>query len=341
MHLNSPEIQRFSLAIGAVIAMAWKDRRGVIPGGIVVPGFLLNLMILSAPWCITVVLISLVIHFIYRRWLQRVNHHRRQPMYILGILSLLVSTPIALLHIQAGLLPSSIDSITGTLLPGVIAFNIHRQGARRVLTGLAATTTLTALLLAAVLVIGSFAMQLDFDQINRYYLHAPQLRIRAHLLQFLAALLVGYAIYRHTGMRPGGYMVAPVAAALLLSPLSAAMFIAGCLTVEQALRSLMRRTLIIGLQRYGASILLSIAYVWGAELLFIQMGMQELPFQGNHLLVIIAILSYANDVILEGKTRVLPWMLAMLATGFLTLTITQIWLASEARTTTMVAKTTD
>ena len=341
MHLNSPEIQRFSLAIGALIAMAWKDRRGIIPGGIVVPGFLVNLMILSVPWCITVVFLSLVIHTIYRRWLQRVNHQRRQPMYIMGILSLLMSTPIALLHIQAGLLPSSIDSVTGTLLPGVIAFNIHRQGPKRVLSGLAATTALTALLLAVVVLIGSMAMQLDFDQISRYYLHAPQLRIRAHLLQFLAVLLVGYAIYLHTGMRPGGYMVAPVAAALLLSPLSAAMFIAGCLIVEQALRSLMHTSLIIGLQRYGASILLSIAYVWGTELLFIQMGLQELPFQGNHLLVIIAILSYANDVILEGKSRVLPWMLAMIATGFLTLTITQTWFASGSRTTTMAAKTTN
>lgn len=328
MPLNSPEVQRFSLAIGALIALTWKDRRGVVPGGIVVPGFLVNQALLSTSWCIAILLISLMIHSIYRRWIQQVDHQRRWPMYILGILSLVVSTPIALLHIQLGLLPSSIDSVTGTLLPGVIAFNMHRQGLGRVLSGLAIVTTITGLLLAALLLVGTAALQLDFDQLNHYYLHAPRLQIRAHLLQFLAALLVGSAIYRRTGMRPGGYMVAPVAAALLLSPLSAVMFIAGCLIVEQSVRWLMHASLIIGLQRYGAALLFSIGYVWGIELAWIQLGMLALPFQGNHILVIIAILSYANDAILEGRSRVLPWMLAMIAMGFATLLLTQAWLAS-------------
>ena len=48
-----------------------------------------------------------------------------------------------------------------------------------------------------------------------------------------------------------------------------------------------------------------------------------LPFQGNHLLVIIAILSYANDAVLEGVWRVLPWMMVMLGTSLLSLLLAQ------------------
>lgn len=319
----TPEVQRFSMAIGALMALAWKDRHGIIPGGIVVPGFLLNTLVLSLPWCTTIVLIAALIQRIYQSWLERVEHQRRQPMYILGLLSLLISTPIAWLYIQIGLLPSSLDSVSGTFLPGVIAFNLHRQGLPRVIGGMMAVTGTTALLTGVLVWIGSNLLMLDFDQIDRYYLHADSLKLRAQLLQFLVALLMGSLLYKRTGLRSGGYMVAPIAASLLLEPLSAGLFAMGCFGVEAGIRWLMQHSLIIGLQRYVAALLLSIVYVWGMELIFIQLGMEALPFQGNHLLVIIAILSYANDAVLEGAWRVLPWMAIMLASSLLTLLVTQ------------------
>ena len=323
MMLHTPEIQRFNMALGAVIAMAWKERHGVIPGGVVVPGFLVNALILSPAWCASILLLSMITLAVYQRWLEGVDQQRRQAMYILGMVSLLLSTPIAWLQIQVGQLPSSIDSISGTFLPGVIAFNSHRQGVKQVLSGVLAVTAITALATSLVMWFGSTLLNLDFDQLNQYYRHSNNLRLRAQMLQCLVALLVGSVLYRRTGMRPGGYMVAPIAAALLLEPLSAGLFLMGCLGVETGIRWLMRHSLIIGLQRYVAALLLSIGYVWGMELIFIELGMEALPFQGNHLLVIIAILSYANDAVLEGMRRVLPWMLVMLGSSLLTLMLTQ------------------
>ena len=325
--LNTPEIERFTMAIGALTAMAWKDRRGVIPGGVVVPGFLVNALVLSPPWGLAIVLISGITQAIYQRWLERAEYQRREPMYILGALSLLLSTPVAWLLIQAGLLPSSLDSITGTFLPGVIAFNLHRQGLKPVMGGLLAVTVITAISTGLLVWLSTTLLHLDFDQLSHYYLHADKLKLRAQIVQFLVALLVGSLLYRRTGMRPGGYMVAPIAAALLLEPLSAGLFVFGCLGVETGIRWLMRHSLIIGLQRYVAALLLSIGYVWGMELIFIQLGMEALPFQGNHLLVIIAILSYANDAVLEGVWRVLPWMMVMLGSSLLSLLLTQQILA--------------
>ena len=327
MMLSTPEIERFTMAIGALVAMAWKDRRGVIPGGVVVPGFLVNALVLSPPWGLAILLISGLTQAIYQRWLERAEYQRREPMYILGALSLLLSTPVAWLLILAGLLPASIDSITGTFLPGVIAFNLHRQGLKPVMGGLLAVTVITAISTGLLVWLSTTLLHLDFDQLSHYYLHADKLKLRAQIVQFLVALLVGSLLYRRTGMRPGGYMVAPIAAALLLEPLSASLFIFGCLGVETGIRWLMRHSLIIGLQRYVAALLLSIGYVWGMELIFIQLGMEALPFQGNHLLVIIAILSYANDAVLEGVWRVLPWMMVMLGSSLLSLLLTQQILA--------------
>jgi hypothetical protein len=324
MQLNTPEIQRFSLAIGAVLAMSWKERRGVIPGGVVVPGCLVNLMLLSIPWGLAILPLAIGVRAIYRRWLERVEHQRLQPMYILGILSLLVSTPLAWLYIQAGLLPWSLDSVTGTLLPGVIGFNMHRQRIRPVLSGVIAVSALTALITGCIVVVGTLGLRLNFNLLNHYYLHASNIQLKLHLLQSLIALAVGAMIYQRTGLRPGGYVVAPAAAALLLDPLSAAMFAVGCLAVETGLRYFMAHSLIVGLNRYVASLLLSIGFVWGTELLFIELGLEELPFQGNHLLVIVAILSYANDAVLAGARRVLPWMLLMIGSALLALLLTRL-----------------
>ncbi|MEB3307481.1 MAG: poly-gamma-glutamate biosynthesis protein PgsC/CapC [Cyanobacteriota bacterium] len=324
MQLNTPEIQRLTLAIGALVALVWKERRGVIPGGVVVPGGLVNLMLLSIPWGMAILPLALGVHAIYTGWLASVKHQRLQAMYILGILSVLLSAPVAWIYLQAGLLPWSLDSVTGTLLPGVIGFNMQRQKIRPVLSSLIFVSAITAGLTGTVVLAGTWLLNLNFDSLNPYYLHASDLQIKWHLLQALSTLSVGALIYRRTGMRPGGYVLAPTAAILLLDPLSAGMLAAGCFAVQTALRKLIKHSLIVGLNRYVASMLLSIAFVWGTELLFIRLGLEQLPFQGNHLLVILAILSYANDAILAGARRVLPWMLLMIGTSLCVLLLTRL-----------------
>lgn len=322
MDWSSPEIQRISLAIGCLFALAWRDREGIIPGGIVVPGFLSNLLLLSPAWGLLVVGIAYLSQWSYRRWIERVTHQRRLPMYILGAMSLIISTPCAFGIINLGLLPASIDSISGSLLPGVIAFSLHRQGWRPVTKGMLITTAATLGLTVLLVGLGTALFQIDFDVLETYYKHSSNIHIQAKAIQFLIALLVGMVIYRRTQFRPGGYVVAPMAAALLLNPLSAMMFLIGCVSVEFAIKQISRISLIIGLNRYAISLLLSTAYVWSVEIGFIQLGMRSLPFQANHILVIIAILSYANDLTLHGRRQVLPWMLIMVgcAMGVLGLT---------------------
>ena len=327
MDWSSPEIQRISLAIGSLLALAWQDRQGIIPGGIIVPGFLSNLLLLSPGWGLLVIGIAYLSQWTYRRWLERVTHQRRLPMYILGAMSLLITTPCAFVIIQVGLLPANIDSISGSLLSGVIAFNLHRQGWGPVTKGMLITTAATLGLTVLLVSAGTSLFQADFNALQTYYRHSSNIHIQAKAFQFLIALFVGMAIYRRTQFRPGGYVVAPMAAALLLSPLSAVMFLIGCISVESAIQIISKNSLIVGLSRYVVSLLLSTAYVWSVEILFIQVGMRSLPFQGNHILVIIAILSYANDLTLHGHRQVLPWMLIMVGSAMGVLALTHQLLA--------------
>ena len=309
IEFNTPEINRIILIIGAFAAVSYKDRKGVIPGGIIVPGFIVILMILSPLWCLAVLACSYAIYAFYNKHLKRVDYQRRTPMYILGFLSLVTTYPVALIYMQIGILPTALDSLSGTMIPAVIALSFSRQGVPGVCRGMAITTAITALITAMILAFGHWVVGNDFNYLNRYYQTGEGIHFNVRVLQFLACLLAGYLIYRHTEMRAGGYMVAPIAAGLLLQPLSGIVFITGCLFTYLAIKLISRYSLIVGLRRYATGLLYSIIYVWGVELLFIRLGIQELPFQGNHLFVVIAIMSYANDCTLHGTRRVVPWML--------------------------------
>ena len=296
--ISTPEVQRLALAYGTLLALAYKERMGILPGGIIVPGLVVVLGLLSPLWCLTGLVLAPLLLLIYRRWLQRPEHIRRSPMYFLAGLSLLVSNLVALAYIRLGWLPPSLDELSGTLLPGILACTLHRQQPARVLRGLALTTLTTALLLLLTVLLLQH-LGIDLNAIARAYAAygpEPVLRLQAHGLSFALALLVGFLLYRSSGLRPGGYVVAPVAAALLRQTASAVFLILGCALVMAMLRLLEAQSLTVGLRRYGAALLFSILWV------------AVLPFQGNHLFVIIAMASYANDLVLQPPRRVLPLM---------------------------------
>jgi len=308
--ISTPEVQRLALAYGTLLALAYKERMGILPGGIIVPGLVVVLGLLSPLWCLTGLVLAPLLLLIYRRWLQRPEHIRRSPMYFLAGLSLLVSNLVALAYIRLGWLPPSLDELSGTLLPGILACTLHRQQPARVLRGLALTTLTTALLLLLTVLLLQH-LGIDLNAIARAYAAygpEPVLRLQAHGLSFALALLVGFLLYRSSGLRPGGYVVAPVAAALLRQTASAVFLILGCALVMAMLRLLEAQSLTVGLRRYGAALLFSILWVWGVELWCLQRGVAVLPFQGNHLFVIIAMASYANDLVLQPPRRVLPLM---------------------------------
>jgi hypothetical protein len=322
MELNTPEIHRLALIVGSFTAIHYKDRWGVIPGGIIVPGFLVILLTLSPLWCFAVLASAYAIHAIFEKYLNRVEYQRRTPMYILTVLSILLTYPVALLYMQAGILPTSLDSLSGTMLPAVIAFTFFRQGVERVSRGMAIATAITAAITALLLLAGRLLINCDFNYLNQYYQPGESLHFNARVVQFLVCLLIGYLIYKRTQMRAGGYMVAPVAAAMLLQPLSAIVFLMGCFFVYFNIKIMSTYSLIIGLRRYVIGLLYSIVFVWGVELAFIAMGSKQLPFQGNHLFVIIAIMSYANDCILHEERKVIPWMLVSIAAMIVCLVLT-------------------
>jgi hypothetical protein len=318
---DTPEIHRLALTIGAFVAIAYKDRFGVTPGGVIVPGFIIVLFLQSPLWCVTSVTLAFTVHYIYKRFLAKTSYKLRTPMYILSFLSLAIANFIALIYIKLGLLYPSLDSLSGTLLPAVIAYTITKQKVSKVVKAMFIATTGTLIVLIAIYLIGVYVFNIDFDTIRGYYTAKETLNLQYHLFQFYVTLIISYLIYRYKDVRSGGYMVAPVAAALLTQPLSALLFLIGCITVYLVVQTICQFTLLIGLKRYVVALFFSTLFVWTTEILFINAGSILLPFQGGNLFVIIAMMSYVNDSILYARKNVIKYMIVNVFVAFIALGI--------------------
>lgn len=322
--LNTPEITRLALIIGAFIATIYKNTYNVNPGGVIIPGLIVILFLLSPLWCISTLVLSFIVYFIYDNFLKRADYKRRTPMYILSLLSLTFANSLALIYVQLGLLDPSLDKLTGTLLPAVIAYTWTNQKMSKVTTGMVITTLATVVTLGFIYIIGALVLGLDFDVIRPWYEGKEQLDLDYPLLQFYIVLVIGYIIYRFTDIRAGGYLIAPVAAALLLNPLSAVIFLIGCIAVYFLTVWVCKNSLIVGLNRYALALFFSTMYVWGVELVFLHLDTTILPFEGSNIFVIIAIMSYVNDSILYAKDGAVLYMGITLLIAFATLLTVEI-----------------
>ena len=305
---NSIEFSRLSLVIGAFIAIKYKDRYGVIPGGIIVPGFIITLLLISPLWCFTVIGLSFPVFWIYKKFLDRTDYKRRTPMYILAFVSIAIANLIAILYSYWGWFTPSFDSLSGTMIPAVIAFTFTKQKMPRVITGIVISTLLTLAIVMFIYLIGNDLLGWDFDYLGGITVGKETFSINKSLVQFYAALGIGFLFYHFQDIRAGGYLIAPVVAALLVNPISAVFFVFGCLLIFYVTQKICQYTLLIGLKRYTLVLLLSTVYIWSIELCFSVFDSSILPFQGSNIFVIIAMLSYVNDVILHSKQNILKFI---------------------------------
>ncbi len=319
--LNSFEISRLSLVIGAFIAVKYKDNYGVIPGGIIIPGFLITLFLISPIWCLTLIALTFPVYWIYNRWLNRTDYKRRTPMYILSVLSLAIASLTAMVYVQIGWLSLSLDALSGMLVPAIISYTCIRQKMVKVLKGTILVTLLTAAIVLIVYTVGTYSLNLNFDMLQPFYQGKDSFDLKYPLLQFYSALIAGYLVYRFKDVRSGGYMITPIAAVLLINPLSAFMFLLGCFATYSLTRLICQSTLTIGLKRYVLTLFISTLFVWLTEILFIQFDSTVLPFRGSNTFVIIAMMSYANDGILYAKKHVFIYMAIMLFIALINLLI--------------------
>lgn len=327
--LNTSEITRLALLIGAYSALHYKTTEGVIPGGIIVPGLVVVTIIFSPIWGISLIGLAFVLYAFHERYLKQ-SSKPRTPMYLLAMMSLVLAYPIAILYDNLGWMRFSEDGLTGSLLPAIIAFSWTKQDRFKVLKGIGITTLFTGGMVATIYWVGWSWLDLDFNIVHPAYADQLDIEFNYPLIQLGLILLLGYWIYQKSSVRSGGYIVLPAAAALLMEPISAITFSVGCLLVGSLSWLICRYSLTIGLNRYGLVLFLSVVYVWGVELLLLILNPTVVPFRGLNLLVVIAMITLVNDSLLYWKKGGLKYMailgLVAIVLNFLASHLSQIQL---------------
>ncbi|HEY9618845.1 MAG TPA: poly-gamma-glutamate biosynthesis protein PgsC/CapC [Crinalium sp.] len=304
---NTPEIDRLALVIGAGLSVAYQHKFGILPGGVIVPGLLVIVMFTSPIWGVTTLMLALLVYWIYQQFFAQQGFKRRTPMYIMGMISLALANLAAFIYVEMGWLTLSLDSLSSTLLPAIIAFNFVRQSIPKVAQGLAIVTCCTTLLLVLIYLCDS---QWIADHTHPIQPLATEdvAEFKYHLVQCYIALIVGYAIYHFKQIRAGGYMIAPVVATIFLKPIEIGIFLLGCFSIYYLTRLISRFTLVIGLRRYLLVLWISTVFIWGSELLLAKVMPDMVLFRGSYVLVIIAMTSYVNDAILYSGKKVIYYM---------------------------------
>lgn len=290
---SSIDLVRLTFLAGAIMALFYKKKFGVTPGGIIVPGILAGLIFTSLPAFLLVLALSVACWIIYNYTFGRFALTRRWASLITISMSVVLglATMISLnaLHLF------SQELLLSLVVPGLIAISARKYGMGRVMVGALSVTAL------AYGVGWLLALSIPYEVLTymtvRLGSYTP-LSLDNYYLAFLVSLATAILVYYKWGIRGGGYLIAPfVAAVTFSSPIQALLLGVGVALSYLAVRLMLKYTLIIGLERFVFSLVCGYIAVTLIDLLaaaIVIPGYRPAP-----LVLIIAIAVFTNDLSLQ------------------------------------------
>ena len=139
---DSVDLMRIIFLLGAVMALVYKKKIGVTPGGIIVPGLLACLLIMSFEAFLIVMGISLLCWAIYKLTFARFAlSQRASSLALMGLSVGLCIAAVVLSDKYTNL--SQETQLFSMVIPGLITISARKYGLQQVMTGTLATTAAT------------------------------------------------------------------------------------------------------------------------------------------------------------------------------------------------------
>ncbi len=298
IYSSSIDLMRAIFLVGAVLALLYKKRFGVTPGGIIVPGLLTGVIFQSFIAFMVMTINTLLCWLIYKyvvsnfalsnRWTALVNI---SISVIISLAAMAVVDTYHLLH-QETLLISMV-------IPGLITISAKKYGIGRVLYAcgiVTAAVSAVALLLANVI---------PYNTLSFFSTHLSMykpLELTYPLIALPISLLAAILIYYRFGIRGGGYLISPfLAVVFITAPIQGAMVAGGIAISYLIVRIVQRFTLIIGLERFVLSLFCAYFLVSIMDLIAIKYHLAS--YRPTPLILIIAIAVFTNDLTLQSAPR--------------------------------------
>ncbi len=292
---SSIDLTRIIFLLGAVLALVYKKKFGVTPGGIIVPGTLTGMLFASFTAFLIVLVSAAVCFLLYKYTFGRYALTKRWASLIT------VSISVCL-----GLLAMGIVEVTHVfsqelllftlVVPGLLAISAQKYGPSRVLIG--------ALSVTAVCYLAGWALvlSLPYDlltsmtvQLGKY----TQLSLVNPYVVLPVSLITAILVYYKFGIRGGGYLIMPfVASVAFSSPIQALLLMVGVALSYLAVKMALKFTLMIGLERFVFSLFCGYIMVTLIDILAI--NIEIAGYRPAPLVLIIAIAVLTNDLSLQS-----------------------------------------
>ena len=318
-YLYQAEVVRVVLVVGVMVSVLFYEKVQLTTGGAIVPAYLA--LALPAPLLVITTLVAgwltwLVVHV----WLprRRILYGRRkfEVEMLVGLALIMIGTLIAS---RVGEWQPVLFGLTGIgyLVPGIICHDMGRQGPRKTVLAIAATTGIIAVL---VMLLSGVLRLLDRnpDDTRLELTGALGYPRQLVILAAAASVVLGMLIYARLGLRSGGFITGAYLA--LVAPRWPDLLFAGaCALVTWLIvvRGLMPRLLLFGRRKLATMIMVSGIVTWAAELLVRSASHDRyVPWRGLTIVTLMAPALIANDAQRQGWERTL-WGVALCGTGVL------------------------
>ncbi len=303
------EVVRLSLVVGVVVSILFYERVQLTTGGAIVPAYLA--MFLPAPifvvttlvaGCLTYFCVSVVIAK------RKILYGRRkfEVEMLVGLAFVALGTGGALL--LSGDRPQYVGLTgIGFLIPGVIAHDMFRQGPRKTLLALGATTAIVGLFVfvfASLLAISPVGGELpplpDLPDVTGY----PLALI---LPAVVTSVVAGMFVFSLLGLRSGGFITGAYIALVLPRPLDIVFtLVVAAATWLVVSKLVMPRLLIFGRRKLSTMVIFGAILAWSAEILLRAITTDGyIPWRGFTLVTVMIPALIANDAQRQGFERTL------------------------------------
>jgi hypothetical protein len=291
----SVDLTRVVFLVGAVLALLYKNKIGITPGGIIVPGILAVTLDISFIAFICTIILAVMCSYIYKLTVGSFALSARWAMLAnVGISVIISLIAIALIkHTQLGNQELLLFSL---IVPGLISQNSRKYGLSKVIYG-------TLLIAAATYSVGwMLALLLPHDWTTQLtaQLAAYKPLVLSHTYVVLtASLLMSILIYLKFKLRAGGYLTTPVLAIVAFSSLTQFWMLLAAIVISYlAVRLIQKYTLAIGLDRFIISLFCGYFTVTTIDHIAVTANIAH--YRPSPLVLIVAVAVLTNDLCLQS-----------------------------------------
>lgn len=291
---TSIDLTRIVFLLGAVLALIYKKKFGVTPGGIIVPGILTGILFASFTAFLIALFSAVLCWVIYKYTFGRYALSRRWA----SLATLSISVVVGLITMAtAQVIPvlSQELMLLSLVTPGLIAISAQKYAPVKVAIG---TLTITALCYLAG---WALVLTLPYDMLTYLTVQLgtyTQLSLVNPFIVIPVSLLTALLIYYKFGIRGGGILIAPFLATVAFSsPIQALLLTIGVILSYLLVKLALKYTLIIGLERFVLSLFCGYIIVTAIDLLAIHVGIPE--YRPAPIVLIIAVAVLTNDLSLQ------------------------------------------